>query len=131
RVVGAVVAVAGAVLLVGAAAVAGGLAGRVAEHAGSGSGPVAGVDTSPGWAFAAAGAGLAVVLAGAWIAGRGPPWPRMGSRAGRAGVRGGAWSAVRGPRWPGMGSGYERAPRGAGGGRDAGDALDRGEDPTA
>jgi uncharacterized membrane protein (TIGR02234 family) len=69
------------------------------------------------------------------------PWPLIGLALGGAVIAVvGAWSTARGAQWPTMGRRYERAAAGPAsnrgsarraGAREAWDALDRGEDPTA
>ncbi|WP_162606493.1 Trp biosynthesis-associated membrane protein [Jiangella asiatica] len=114
RIVGAVVALLGATLVVSALLAVLDLDGRIESwivDAPGSSGPVSEVSTTPGWGLAVTAAGVLVLAAGLLI-------------------------AVRGPRWPSMGAKYERTPRGrttsgeVKGGREAWEALDRGDDPT-
>lgn len=111
RVIGAVVAALGGVLMVTAAMAVRDLEGRIESWVTSSPGMPASVEDvsiSPVWAFVQAGAGAMVLVAGLLV-------------------------AVQGPSWPGMGSKYERRPAGdaaPSGNREAWDALDRGDDPT-
>lgn len=116
RIVGVVLAALGAGATAVTGVVAADLAGHVREWTttsagGAGaSGPVDAVTTSPGWAWVQVLAAILVLVAGLMV-------------------------AVRGPVWPGMGAKYERSTPGESGAadtpRDAWDALDRGDDPTA
>lgn len=113
RVVGGVLALAGAALAVVAELTVLDLEDRVAEWVASSpgaAGSAESVSTAPGWGLATAAGGVLVLLAGLVIAVRGPSWPAMGAKYDRPERR-------------------RPAPREAGA-RETWDALSRGDDPT-
>ncbi len=122
RVVGALLAVLGGTLAVLAVSTAADLREATATWAARSpdvSGSVDVIATTPAWAWSTAGSGLAILLAGAAIAVRGPSWPGMGrTYERRAGSPDGVFGRTSRP-----------ASRSSGA-RDTWDALDHGDDPT-
>jgi uncharacterized membrane protein (TIGR02234 family) len=118
RLVGAALATAGLVTAVWSTAVATDLTARIAQFAGASGVDVTGVHTAPGWAVLAAAAAALIAGTGLAVVIRGPAWPSMGQRYDRRPARAS-------PPGPGGGPSDRRA------GREAWDALDRGEDPTS
>ncbi|WP_158542797.1 Trp biosynthesis-associated membrane protein [Phytoactinopolyspora halophila] len=91
RIVGAVLALLGSVLLVNVLVVAADVDGRAArwiERGGEGSGPVDTLSTSPGWVVPTAAGAALMVAAGVLVALRGHRWPAMGRRYERTGRTG-------------------------------------------
>jgi uncharacterized membrane protein (TIGR02234 family) len=117
RLVGAALATAGLVTVVWSTAVVTDLTARIAQFAGA-SGDVTGVHTAPGWAVLAAAATALIAGTGLAVVVRGSAWPSMGQRYDRRPARAS-------PSGPGDDLSDRRA------GREAWDALDRGEDPTS
>jgi uncharacterized membrane protein (TIGR02234 family) len=116
RLVGAVLAATGLVAATWAAVVASDLTARTAKWAGAGGGDVTAVQTSPAWAVVAAVAALLIGGTGMAVLVRGPGWPALGRRYERRAARPDPPAAVD--------SSESRT------GREAWDAMDRGEDPT-